>query len=145
MRGGSVVAQAARGVFGRYHMLMQEKPLFTKMSTGFCVFSVGDIGSQMLIERKEELDIGRTLRTAAFGAVFFGLDPSLVGRFGNSRGTFRARGQVGQWKIAKHVLQTVPGPSLWCPGFQRWLRVHHVPRGGHGAHTCGRQMPRDRT
>lgn len=72
MRGGSVVAQAARGVFGRYHMLMQEKPLFTKMSTGFCVFSVGDIGSQMLIERKEELDIGRTLRTAAFGAVFSG-------------------------------------------------------------------------
>jgi hypothetical protein len=72
MRGGSVVAQAAKGVFGRYHMLMQKQPLFTKMGTGFCVFSMGDITSQMVIERKEELDLSRTLRTAAFGAVFSG-------------------------------------------------------------------------
>ena len=71
---GSVLKRQLGSVFTPYTRALQTSPIRTKVVTGAIMFTLGDLGSQTLVEGKDlqSLDVRRLATGAAFGGAFSG-------------------------------------------------------------------------
>jgi len=60
------------GLWNAYLGVLESKPLITKSFTSFFGFLIGDILTQLFIDKKDTYDFVRTLRMASFGLLIHG-------------------------------------------------------------------------
>eukprot|EP01135_Chromosphaera_perkinsii_P005623 Nk52_evm37s355 gene=Nk52_evmTU37s355 len=93
---------AIRGLWGTYTNLLKVHPLKTKCATTGVIMTIGDIGAQVLLEKRafEDVDLKRTSRNSITGVMVVG--PFAHHWFKMLEGRFGASQSVGT--VAKKIL-----------------------------------------